>query len=148
MSCTSTTIQLPNTLNPALDGKDKTRLSKLRAELNKLRKAKDEYIKEHPEHRKLVYGGSSSKQSRESDVGDNKPAGDTVRQLFGNRSLAIPPDAMEEDDDDPEESDDDVVMPDGPAPNADMSDLDDSDSDDDIPMPPGPPPLPPLPKGK
>ena len=61
----------------------------------------------------------------------------------------MPPDAMEEEDD-PEgsEGDDDVVMPEGPAPSADMSDSD--DSDDDIPMPLGPPPprnVPPLPKG-
>ena len=84
-------IQLPNTLNPALDGKDKTRLSNLRSELNKLRKAKEEYVKEHPEHRKLVYGGSSAKQSRESDVGDNKPAGGAVRQLFGKDGLPLYP---------------------------------------------------------
>ena len=54
-----------------------------------------------------------------------------------------------EEDDDLEESGDDVVMPEGPAPNADMTDSD--DSDDEIPMPLGPPPprnAPPLPKGK
>ena len=91
MSCTPTMIQLPNTLNPALDGKDKTRRSNLRAELNKLRKAKEEYVKEHPEHRKLVYGGSSAKQSRESDVGDNKPAGGAARPLFGKDGLPLYP---------------------------------------------------------
>lgn len=91
MSCTSTMIQSPNTLNPALDGKDKTRLSNLRSELNKLRKAKEEYVKEHPEHRKLVYGGPSAKQSRESDVGDNKPAGGAVRQPLGKDGLPLYP---------------------------------------------------------
>jgi hypothetical protein len=57
---------------------------------------------------------------------------------------------MEEDDDlEESDDDDDVVMPEGPAPNADMSDSDDSEND--IPMPLGPPPprnVPPLPKGK
>lgn len=91
MSCTSTMIHLPNTLNLALDGKDKTRLSNLRAELDKLRKAKDEYVKEHPEHRKLVYGEPSATQSRGSDVGDNKPTVGAVRQLFGKDGLPLHP---------------------------------------------------------
>src|SRR5258706_7276903 len=91
MSCTTTMTHLPNTTNPALDGKDKTRLSNLRAELEKLRKAKEEYVKEHPEHRRLVYGESSAKQSRESDVGGNKPAGGAVRQLFGKDGLPLYP---------------------------------------------------------
>lgn len=91
MSCTSTMIHLPNTLNSALDGKDKTRLSNLRAELDKLRKAKDEYVKEHPEHRKLVYGEASATQSRRSDMGDNKPTVGAVRQLFGKDGLPLHP---------------------------------------------------------
>ena len=88
---TSTVRHLPNTLNLALDGKDKTRLSNLRAELDKLRKAKEEYVKEHPEHRKLVYGEASARQSRESDVGGNKPAVNAVRQLFGKDGLPLHP---------------------------------------------------------
>jgi hypothetical protein len=84
-------IHLPNTLSLALDGKDKTRLSNLRAELDKLRKAKDEYVKEHPEHRKLVYGESSAKASRGSDVGGLGPVVSAVRQVFGKDGLPLHP---------------------------------------------------------
>jgi len=77
--------------DPALDGKDKTRLSNLKAELDKLRKAKEEYVKEHPEHRKLVYGEGSAKESRESGGGGTKPAVGAVRQLFGKDGLPLHP---------------------------------------------------------
>jgi mRNA biogenesis factor len=80
-----------NILNLALDGKDKTRLSNLKAELDKLRKAKEEYVKEHPEHRKLVYGESSAKKPRENDESGIKPAGGAVRQLFGKDGLPLHP---------------------------------------------------------
>lgn len=84
-------IRLYNALNPALDGKDKTRLSNLKTELDKLRKAKEEYVKEHPEHRKLVYGEASAKKSQESDGGNIKPGGGAVRQLFGKDGLPLHP---------------------------------------------------------
>ena len=76
---------------PAPDGKDKTRLSNLKAELDKLRKAKEEYVKEHPEHRKFVYGEPSAKKLRDSDGGGIKPAGGAVRQLFGKDGLPLHP---------------------------------------------------------
>lgn len=90
-STTSTSTLIYNTSNPALDGKDKTRLSNLKAELDKLHKAKEEYVKEHPEHRKLVYGEASAKKSQESDGGSIKPAGGAVRQLFGKDGLPLHP---------------------------------------------------------
>jgi hypothetical protein len=91
MSYTSATARPFNILNPALDGKDKTRLSNLKAEVDKLRKAKEEYVKEHPEHRKLVYGDNSAKKPRESDGNATKPAGGAVRQLFGKDGLPLHP---------------------------------------------------------
>lgn len=36
---------------------DKARLTELKAELEKIKKKKEEYVEEHPEHRKLVFKG-------------------------------------------------------------------------------------------
>jgi len=91
MSYTSVAMRSYNTPNPVLDSKDKTRLSNLRAELDKLRKAKEEYVKEHPEHRKLVYGEGSARKPQESDGGGTKPAGGAVRQVFGKDGLPLHP---------------------------------------------------------
>ncbi|KAI0639836.1 WW domain binding protein 11-domain-containing protein [Trametes polyzona] len=156
---------------------DKSRLAALKSELEKINKKKEEYVKEHPEQRKLVFRSRKPAESREEvKVESTAPK---TRNLFKKNGLprhpersiyydpvynpyGVPPPGMpyverallpnEVDSEAEEESDDDIVMPEGPPPEEEETD----DSDDDIPMPEGPPPpkpgqqappLPPLPPG-
>lgn len=73
------------------DGKDKTRLANLRTELEKLKKAKDDYVKEHPEQRKLVYGGGRPRGEDEASTsGPSRKVG-AERNLFGKDGLPLHP---------------------------------------------------------
>ncbi|KAI0361149.1 hypothetical protein OH77DRAFT_1500558 [Trametes cingulata] len=144
-----------------LSAADKSRLTELKAELEKINKKKEEYVKEHPEHRKLVFKSRKPAESRE-DKKDDSTAPKT-RNLFRKNGLprhpersiyydpiynpyGVPPPGMpyverallpnEVDSEAEESDDDDIVMPEGPPPEEEESD----ESDDDIPMPEGPPP--------
>ncbi|KAI0330622.1 hypothetical protein GY45DRAFT_743002 [Cubamyces sp. BRFM 1775] len=160
-----------------LSAPEKSRLSELKTELEKITQKKEEYVKEHPEHRKLVFKSRKPAESRDEEK--ETSTAPKTRNLFKKNGLprhpersiyydpvynpyGVPPPGMpyverallpnEADSEPEEESDDDIVMPEGPPPEEEESD----DSDDDIPMPEGPPPpkpgqqappLPPLPPG-
>ncbi|KAI9062957.1 hypothetical protein FKP32DRAFT_1612174 [Trametes sanguinea] len=144
-----------------LSASEKSRLTELKSELEKIMQKKEEYVKEHPEHRKLVFKSRRPAESR--DEKKEEGTAPKTRNLFRKNGLprhpersiyydpvynpyGVPPPGMPyverpllptEVDSEPEESDDDdIVMPEGPPPEEDESD----DSDDDIPMPEGPPP--------
>ncbi|KAI9570365.1 hypothetical protein HD554DRAFT_2085760 [Boletus coccyginus] len=143
---------------------DKSRLTNLKNELSKIMQKKDEYVKEHPEQRKLVY------RTRKQETGESQKAAPPVEQkrnLFNKHGLprhpersiyydsvmnpyGIPPPGMpyierplttdeEHSGEDIGDLEEDIVMPEGPPPSAGLKDSD-SGSDDDIPMPEGPPP--------
>ncbi|KZT74958.1 hypothetical protein DAEQUDRAFT_720148 [Daedalea quercina L-15889] len=141
---------------------DKVRLAELKTELEKISKKKEEYVAEHPEHRKLVFKARKPQNSGE-EKGDAEPLPKS-RNLFNKHGLprhpersvyydpvlnpyGVPPpgmpyverplrpDEVASDVEEDADDDDDIVMPEGPAPGAD-----EEDSDDDIPMPEGPPP--------
>ncbi|KAJ7157156.1 hypothetical protein C8R46DRAFT_1113646 [Mycena filopes] len=138
----------------ATEAKDKARLVEAKAELERIYQKKEEYLKEHPEQRRLVYRHKK----------DGKPDEEIVlpkRNFFGKNGLprhpersiyydpvmnpfgVAPPGMPYQErprnpgevysDDSDDSDDDDVPMPEGPPPEAE-------DSDDDIPMPEGPPP--------
>ncbi|TBU34478.1 WW domain binding protein 11-domain-containing protein [Dichomitus squalens] len=137
---------------------ERARLADLKAELEKINKKKEEYVQEHPEHRKLVF-----KSRRPAESRDEMKAESTTpkkRNLFKKNGLprhpersiyydpimnpyGVPPPGMpyverallphEVDSEAEPESDDEIVMPEGPPPA-------EEDSDEDIPMPEGPPP--------
>lgn len=143
------------------DTHDNSRLAELKAELAKVMAKKEEYVKDHPEHRKLVFRQRRDKESDQPPV----PSGEQKRNLFDKRGLprhpersvyydpvmnpyGVPPPGMpyierplREDEvaSDEDDTDDDIVMPAGPPPGSNVENGDD-DSDDDIPMPEGPPP--------
>ncbi|KAJ6611478.1 WW domain binding protein 11-domain-containing protein [Mycena sp. CBHHK59/15] len=140
----------------ATEPADKARYAEAKAELEKIYQKKEEYLKEHPEQRRLVY--------RHRKDGD-KPGEEIVlqkRNFFDKNGLprhpersiyydpvmnpyGVAPPGMpyqerprnpgEVYSDDSDDQDDDVAMPEGPPPGDE-----DGDSDDDIPMPEGPPP--------
>ncbi|CDO73186.1 hypothetical protein BN946_scf185007.g241 [Trametes cinnabarina] len=144
-----------------LSASEKSRLTELKSELEKIMQKKEEYVKEHPEHRKLVFKSRKPADSR--DDKKEESSAPKTRNLFKKNGLprhpersiyydpiynpyGVPPPGMPyverpllptEVDSEPEGSDDDdIVMPEGPPPEEEESD----DSDDDIPMPEGPPP--------
>ncbi|KIK96559.1 hypothetical protein PAXRUDRAFT_138211, partial [Paxillus rubicundulus Ve08.2h10] len=146
-----------------LSPSDKSRLADLKNELAKIMGKKEEYIKDHPEQRKLVY--RSRRQEKGDDQLETLPI-EQKRDLFNKHGLprhpersiyydpvmnpyGVPPPGMpylerpltadEVNSADVEDSDEDIVMPEGPPPTAAMGGAE-SDSDDDIPMPEGPPP--------
>lgn len=144
-----------------LSAADNSRLAELKAELAKVMAKKEEYVKDHPEHRKLVFRQRRDKDSDQPPV----PSGEQKRNLFDKRGLprhpersiyydpvmnpyGVPPPGMpyierplREDEvaSDEDDTDDDIVMPAGPPPGSSVENGD-GDSDDDIPMPEGPPP--------
>ncbi|KAJ4477947.1 WW domain binding protein 11-domain-containing protein [Lentinula lateritia] len=145
---------------PQPSAADKSRLSTIKAELEKINAKKEDYVKEHPEQRRLVY-----RPRRDRD--DGKPDEELIlpkkRNYFDKNGLprhpersiyydkimnpygVAPPgmpymerpllpgevDSEAEDDEDP---DDDIIMPVGPPPGIDEP----VDSDDDISMPEDP----------
>ncbi|KAJ3845313.1 mRNA biogenesis factor-domain-containing protein, partial [Lentinula raphanica] len=139
---------------------EKSRLSAAKAELEKINTKKEEYVKEHPEQRRLVY-----RARRDKDEG--KPAEELIlpkkRNYFDKNGLprhpersiyydkvmnpygVAPPgmpymerpllpgevDSEAEEDGKFQDEDDDIVMPEGPPPGIDEP----VQSDDEIPMP-------------
>jgi len=142
-----------------------SRLKELKEELAKINKKKEDYVAEHPEHRKLVF--KSRRQTDSALESELRPVPQS-RRLFNKNGLprhpersiyydpvmnpyGVPPPGMpyveralradevdSDQDDKPADSDDDIVMPAGPPPG--QSDEIEEDSEDDIPMPEGPPP--------
>ncbi|KAJ3802243.1 mRNA biogenesis factor-domain-containing protein [Lentinula aff. detonsa] len=139
---------------------EKSRLPAAKAELEKINAKKEEYVKEHPEQRRLVY-----RPRRDKD--DGKPAEELIlpkkRNYFDKNGLPrhpersiyydkimnpygvappgmpymerpLLPGEVDSEAEDDEDQDDDIVMPEGPPPRIDEP----VDSDDDIPMPDDP----------
>ncbi|KAL4246961.1 hypothetical protein ABKN59_008499 [Abortiporus biennis] len=139
---------------------DRSRLSELKIELEKINKKKEEYVAEHPDQRKLVFRSrkqeDSRQQEKETPLRKNRNLFnknglprhpersiyyDPVMNPYGVAPPGMPymerplrPDEVNSDEDVDGDEDDDIAMPEGPPP--EHSD----DSDDDIPMPEGPPP--------
>ena len=70
---------------PELSASDKTRLADLKSELEKINKKKEEYVQEHPEHRKLVFKSRRPAESREDKKEDNTAL--KKRNLFKKNGL-------------------------------------------------------------
>ncbi|CAK5266064.1 unnamed protein product [Mycena citricolor] len=141
----------------ATDPKDKARYKDAKAELDRIYAKKEEYLKEHPEHRRLVYKGKKDDSQPDVPVKlstrnyfdkhglprhpERSVYYDPVMNPFGVAPPGMPyqerpplPGEVYSDASEDEDDDDDVAMPDGPPPDDEESD------DDDIPMPEGPPP--------
>ena len=76
------------------NSEQKSRLHELKAELESIRKKKDEYVEAHPEQRKLVYASARRREQREKDKEDNEAVeGSTSkappmkRNLFNKKGL-------------------------------------------------------------
>ncbi|GHJ87914.1 hypothetical protein NliqN6_4316 [Naganishia liquefaciens] len=153
----------------SLDKNGQARLAELREEVTRIKKAKEEYVKAHPEHRKFVYAHEEAReQARKAANASSSSAGDgpaydkhgrlrdPTRSVYydpvfnpfgapppGMPYLEKPAEGPEFDDEgssSDEDSDDDIAMPEGPAPGAEDAGAEDSDSDDSIVMPEGTPP--------
>ncbi|PFH52337.1 hypothetical protein AMATHDRAFT_57409 [Amanita thiersii Skay4041] len=138
---------------------DKTRLSELKTEVEKINKRKSDYVVEHPEHRHLVYKKRKIEGEKLSET-----VVPEKRNLFNKKGLprhpersiyydpvmnpfGVPPPGMPyverpllagEVDTDEESDDNDIAMPEGPPPGFNEEPV---ESDDEIPMPEGPVPV-------
>lgn len=123
---------------------EKGRLAQLKQDLKRLLKTKEAYLKEHPEHRSLIYASSRKKEQGESSGPVGIAPGD--RNVFGKDGLPLRPERSI--------YYDPVMNPFGvappgmpylerpPTPDPMQGSEEDSDlsDEDDIPMPPGPRP--------
>ena len=72
-------------VNAELPASDKSRLTSLKNELSKILEKKDEYVKEHPEQRKLVY--RAHKQEKGEGQKEAPPPVEQRRNLFNKHGL-------------------------------------------------------------
>lgn len=70
---------------PELSAGDKTRLAELKSELEKINKKKEEYVQEHPEHRKLVFKSRKPAESSHEDTAEKTVP--KSRNLFKKNGL-------------------------------------------------------------
>jgi len=149
------------------ESSDKGRLADLKTELEKINKKKEDYVAEHPEHRKLVFKARRQNNEKDKEVETVIPQ---KRNLFNKHGLprhpersvyydpvmnpfgvpppgmpyverALRPDEIDSDQERVNDSDDDIAMPEGPPPGSALGENDELvESDEDIPMPDGPPP--------
>ena len=75
--------------NSELSSADKLRLASLKAELVKINKKKEEYVQEHPEHRKLVFKSRRPAEG-EHEVGNENPTPKTRNLYKKNGQLRHP----------------------------------------------------------
>lgn len=74
-----------------LDKNGKEKLASLREEIDRVKKAKAEYVEAHPEHAKLVYpSGHAPREKRESEPSSERPS-NISRSLFGPNGLPLHP---------------------------------------------------------
>ncbi|THH20481.1 hypothetical protein EW146_g861 [Bondarzewia mesenterica] len=134
--------------NPTLPATDQKRLKDLRAELENITKKKEEYVTEHPEHRKLVFRARKSTKEKDADADAPTNPAERTRKLFDKNGIPIhpersiyydpvmnpfgvPPPGMPylerplrpdeiqaEEQEEEEGSDDGIAMPEGPPPGA------------------------------
>lgn len=74
--------KLEATPNPSQS--DAARLKELRTELEKINKKKEDYVAEHPEHRKLVFRAKRQQRDTEQEEAQPKPK---ARKLFDKNGL-------------------------------------------------------------
>lgn len=74
-----------------LDKHGKEKLASLRQEIDRIKKAKADYVEAHPEHAKLVYSsGHPPREKREAGPSTDRPT-TTSRSLFGPNGLPLHP---------------------------------------------------------
>lgn len=69
---------------------DRSRLTELKAELEKINKKKEEYVEEHPEQRKLVFKARRRENKDGEDEKDEKPV-EMKRRMFDKKGMPIHP---------------------------------------------------------
>ncbi|KAL0951678.1 hypothetical protein HGRIS_008357 [Hohenbuehelia grisea] len=140
---------------------EQARLTEAKTELEKINAKKEEYVKEHPEQRRLVF---RSRKQPDGEKQEEKPLPqkrnifnkhgvprhpersiyyDPVMNPYGVAPPGMPyierplrPDEIDSGAEEDEDDDDDIVMPDGPPPGPSDEFV---ESDEDIPMPDDPP---------
>ena len=65
---------------------ERNRLTELKSELEKINKKKEEYVEEHPEHRKLVYK-ARRRDNKDNDDGEAEKPVEQKRNLFKKNGL-------------------------------------------------------------
>lgn len=74
-----------------LDKTGKEKLASLRQEIDRVKKAKADYVEAHPEHAKLVYpSGHGPREKRDPGPSTERPA-NISRSLFGPNGLPLHP---------------------------------------------------------
>jgi len=68
---------------PEPSAADKARIAELKSELEKINKKKEEYVAEHPEHRKLVFRG----RRQQNDKEEKEEGPSQTRNLFNKHGL-------------------------------------------------------------
>ncbi|KAF8323773.1 hypothetical protein DL93DRAFT_2151081 [Clavulina sp. PMI_390] len=75
----------------SLDKAGKEKLASLRQEIDRVKKAKSDYVEAHPEHAKLIYPGGHPPRERR-DAGPSEPRPQvSARKLFGPNGLPLHP---------------------------------------------------------
>ena len=75
----------PSEIDNTITASQRAQLSTLRAELTRIHKKKEEYVAEHPEHRKLVFRGRHRKSDQETEGDrDSKPK---ERKVFNKHGI-------------------------------------------------------------
>lgn len=64
---------------------EQARLKELKADLERINKKKEEWVEEHPEHRKLVF--KPKRRPQDDETRPLPPAGPTSRNLFKKNGL-------------------------------------------------------------
>ena len=70
---------------------DQKRLKDLQSELETINKKKEEYVAEHPEHRKLVFRSRRPAKEKEEDDSESAQPVERTRKLFDKHGLPLHP---------------------------------------------------------
>ena len=65
---------------------ERSRLAELKSELEKIKKKKEEYVEEHPEHRKLVFK-ARRRENKDGDEAEAEKPVERKRNLFKKNGL-------------------------------------------------------------
>jgi len=65
---------------------ERSRLTELKSELEKIKKKKEEYVEEHPEHRKLVFK-ARRRETKDGDEAEAEKPVERKRNLFKKNGL-------------------------------------------------------------
>ena len=70
---------------------DQQKLKDLQSELEKINKKKEEYVAEHPEHRKLVFRPRRTQQQDGKTAEGSRKAPERTRKLFDKNGIPLHP---------------------------------------------------------